>query len=141
MFQSRGICALSCCSISFPRSREAALSWDLFQTKINLFLSNKAMWVCFPTTVGRVWASFPSGLGGFRLLGVPQVSRAACVSLQYEDRHAKWDTNQAGFSHSHQHGFGLLNAWRLVNAAKVIPCPPTPALWAGRAAQGHVLSW
>lgn len=44
-----------------------------------------------------------------------------CVSLQYEDRHAKWDTNQAGFSHSHQHGFGLLNAWRLVNAAKVTP--------------------
>lgn len=47
-----------------------------------------------------------------------------CISFQYEDRHAKWDTNQAGFSHSHQHGFGLLNAWRLVNAAKVIlPLP------------------
>lgn len=27
--------------------------------------------------------------------------------------------NGAGFHHSHQHGFGLLNAWRLVNAAKV----------------------
>lgn len=47
-----------------------------------------------------------------------------CIALQYEDRHAKWDTNQAGFSHSHQHGFGLLNAWRLVNAAKVIPSLP-----------------
>lgn len=45
------------------------------------------------------------------------------MSFQYEDRHAKWDINQAGFSHSHQHGFGLLNAWRLVNAAKVIPLP------------------
>lgn len=44
-----------------------------------------------------------------------------CLSFQYEDRHAKWDVNQAGFSHSHQHGFGLLNAWRLVNAAKVSP--------------------
>ncbi|NWR23447.1 PCSK7 convertase, partial [Emberiza fucata] len=41
------------------------------------------------------------------------------TATKYEDRHAKWDTNQAGFSHSHQHGFGLLNAWRLVNAAKV----------------------
>ena len=27
--------------------------------------------------------------------------------------------NSAGFYHSHKHGFGLLNAWRLVNAAKV----------------------
>lgn len=62
MFQSRGICALSCCSMSFLRSWEATLSWDLFQTKINLFFSNKAMWVCFPTTVGCVWASFPSAL-------------------------------------------------------------------------------
>lgn len=39
--------------------------------------------------------------------------------FQYEDHHADWLTNEAGFSHSHQHGFGLLNAWRLVNAAKV----------------------
>lgn len=62
MFQSRGICALSCCSMSFLRSWEATLSWDLFQTKIDLFFSNKAMWVCFPTTVGCVWASFPSAL-------------------------------------------------------------------------------
>ncbi|XP_045433881.1 proprotein convertase subtilisin/kexin type 7 isoform X2 [Pipistrellus kuhlii] len=37
----------------------------------------------------------------------------------YEDRHADWITNEAGFSHSHQHGFGLLKAWRLVNAAKI----------------------
>ncbi|XP_013814316.2 proprotein convertase subtilisin/kexin type 7 [Apteryx mantelli] len=41
------------------------------------------------------------------------------TATKYEDRHAKWDVNQAGFSHSHQHGFGLLNAWRLVNAAKI----------------------
>ncbi|XP_058519848.1 proprotein convertase subtilisin/kexin type 7 [Ochotona princeps] len=41
------------------------------------------------------------------------------TATQYEDRHADWITNEAGFSHSHQHGFGLLNAWRLVNAAKV----------------------
>ncbi|KAL4647382.1 proprotein convertase subtilisin/kexin type 7 [Arapaima gigas] len=38
---------------------------------------------------------------------------------KYEDKDAGWKTNGAGFSHSHQHGFGLLNAWRLVNAAKV----------------------
>ncbi|XP_070621840.1 proprotein convertase subtilisin/kexin type 7 [Erythrolamprus reginae] len=41
------------------------------------------------------------------------------TATQYEDHRAHWDTNQAGLSHSHQHGFGLLNAWRLVNAAKV----------------------
>lgn len=41
------------------------------------------------------------------------------TATKYEDRHARWDPNQAGLSHSHQHGFGLLNAWRLVNAAKV----------------------
>lgn len=35
-------------------------------------------------------------------------------------------TNGAGFRHSHLHGFGLLNAWRLVNAAKVYP-PPNPS--------------
>ncbi|PWA20532.1 hypothetical protein CCH79_00003564 [Gambusia affinis] len=35
------------------------------------------------------------------------------------DMTADWRVNGAGFHHSHQHGFGLLNAWRLVNAAKV----------------------
>ncbi|KAM9358664.1 proprotein convertase subtilisin/kexin type 7 [Symphorus nematophorus] len=35
------------------------------------------------------------------------------------DNSADWGVNGAGFHHSHQHGFGLLNAWRLVNAAKV----------------------
>ncbi|XP_043114767.1 proprotein convertase subtilisin/kexin type 7 isoform X2 [Puntigrus tetrazona] len=32
---------------------------------------------------------------------------------------ADWGINGAGFHHSHKYGFGLLNAWRLVNAAKV----------------------
>lgn len=35
------------------------------------------------------------------------------------DTQADWRTNGAGFHHSHMYGFGLLNAWRLVNAAKV----------------------
>ncbi|XP_051534971.1 proprotein convertase subtilisin/kexin type 7 isoform X3 [Myxocyprinus asiaticus] len=35
------------------------------------------------------------------------------------DTQADWETNGAGFHHSHKYGFGLLNAWRLVNAAKV----------------------
>ncbi|XP_056297389.1 proprotein convertase subtilisin/kexin type 7 isoform X1 [Pseudoliparis swirei] len=35
------------------------------------------------------------------------------------DSNADWRVNGAGFHHSHQHGFGMLNAWRLVNAAKV----------------------
>uniref|UniRef100_A0A8V5GUS8 Uncharacterized protein n=1 Tax=Melopsittacus undulatus TaxID=13146 RepID=A0A8V5GUS8_MELUD len=60
------------------------------------------------------------------------------TATKYEDRHAKWDTNRAGFSHSHQHGFGLLNAWRLVNAAKIWESVPylasyvSPALREGR---------
>ncbi|XP_068844529.1 proprotein convertase subtilisin/kexin type 7 isoform X2 [Capricornis sumatraensis] len=49
----------------------------------------------------------------------PLAAGMIALMLQYEDRHADWITNEAGFSHSHQHGFGLLNAWRLVNAAKV----------------------
>jgi len=32
--------------------------------------------------------------------------------------------NKAGFYHSNHHGFGLLDAWRLVNAAKVWPLVP-----------------
>ncbi|KAM9812997.1 proprotein convertase subtilisin/kexin type 7 [Syngnathus typhle] len=35
------------------------------------------------------------------------------------DNSSDWRENGAGFHHSHQHGFGLLNAWKLVNAAKV----------------------
>ncbi|NXW53047.1 PCSK7 convertase, partial [Eurystomus gularis] len=60
------------------------------------------------------------------------------TATKYEDRHAKWDVNQAGFSHSHQHGFGLLNAWRLVNAAKIWESVPylasyvSPVLKEGR---------
>ncbi|XP_078388718.1 proprotein convertase subtilisin/kexin type 7 isoform X2 [Cetorhinus maximus] len=41
------------------------------------------------------------------------------TSTRFDDRVAGWQVNGAGFSHSHQHGFGLLNAWRMVNAAKV----------------------
>ncbi|XP_028664340.1 proprotein convertase subtilisin/kexin type 7 [Erpetoichthys calabaricus] len=40
------------------------------------------------------------------------------TATKYDDVQADWETNGAGFHHSHQHGFGLLNAWRLVNAAK-----------------------
>jgi hypothetical protein len=72
--------------------------------------------------------SIPSGLSGRRKSGNARDS-PRLLFFQYEDHHADWLTNEAGFSHSHQHGFGLLNAWRLVNAAKVnqvlasrIPC-------------------
>ncbi|XP_072049792.1 proprotein convertase subtilisin/kexin type 7-like [Amphiura filiformis] len=41
------------------------------------------------------------------------------TSVKVDTKDAKWDINSAGFYHSHKHGFGLLNAWRLVNAAKV----------------------
>ncbi|KAJ3591463.1 hypothetical protein NHX12_009408 [Muraenolepis orangiensis] len=40
------------------------------------------------------------------------------TATKYDD-HADWRANGAGFHHSHKHGFGLLNAWRMVNAAKV----------------------
>ncbi|KAM8927687.1 proprotein convertase subtilisin/kexin type 7 [Pelodytes ibericus] len=46
------------------------------------------------------------------------------TATKYEDNFAAWETNGAGFSHSHQHGFGLLNAWRLTNAAKVWESAP-----------------
>lgn len=55
-------------------------------------------------------------------LEIQEANRDLCP--QYEDRRADWITNEAGFSHSHQHGFGLLKAWRLVNAAKVNRCRP-----------------
>lgn len=42
-----------------------------------------------------------------------------CFFVGKADKSADWKVNGAGFHHSHQHGFGLLSAWRLVNAAKV----------------------
>lgn len=41
-------------------------------------------------------------------------------SLQIDVRAAQWQKNGAGLFHSHEHGFGLMKAWRMVNAAKVI---------------------
>lgn len=60
----------------------------------------------------------PAGYTAKRGRPLGGLSQPFCAP-QYEDRRADWVTNEAGFSHSHQHGFGLLNAWRLVNAAKV----------------------
>ena len=36
---------------------------------------------------------------------------------QYHNKQL-WHTNKAGFSHSNNHGFGLLDSWKLVNAAR-----------------------
>lgn len=47
------------------------------------------------------------------------VGLTVITSLLQYDADGDWETNGAGFPHSHKHGFGLLNAWRLVNAAKV----------------------
>ncbi|XP_069751056.1 proprotein convertase subtilisin/kexin type 7-like isoform X1 [Narcine bancroftii] len=41
------------------------------------------------------------------------------TAMRFDNLIAGWEVNGAGFSHSHQHGFGLLNAWRMVNAAKI----------------------
>ncbi|XP_075765450.1 proprotein convertase subtilisin/kexin type 7 isoform X1 [Pelodiscus sinensis] len=63
------------------------------------------------------------------------------TATKYEDRRTIWDANQAGLSHSHEHGFGLLNAWRLVNAATVWESVPylasysSPVLKEGRTIQ------
>lgn len=35
------------------------------------------------------------------------------------DDDSEWQENGAGLNHSHKHGFGLMKAWRMVNAAKV----------------------
>ena len=31
----------------------------------------------------------------------------------------EWQINGAGFAHSHKHGFGLLDSWRLVTSSRV----------------------
>ncbi|XP_032820258.2 proprotein convertase subtilisin/kexin type 7 [Petromyzon marinus] len=41
------------------------------------------------------------------------------TSVMVDEYLSEWDENLAGFHHSHKYGFGVLNAWRLVNAAKV----------------------
>nr|XP_033774859.1 proprotein convertase subtilisin/kexin type 7 [Geotrypetes seraphini] len=41
------------------------------------------------------------------------------TATKYNDLPSDWEKNGAGFSHSHKHGFGLLSAWRLTNAAKI----------------------
>lgn len=38
---------------------------------------------------------------------------------QVDDIDPDWATNSAGLNHSHKHGFGLMSAWNIVNAAKV----------------------
>uniref|UniRef100_A0A663M0E2 Proprotein convertase subtilisin/kexin type 7 n=1 Tax=Athene cunicularia TaxID=194338 RepID=A0A663M0E2_ATHCN len=94
---------------------------------------DKMMRSIVSTTPGTCPVPFAGGAAGG-----PAVTKLSCLSFQYEDRRAKWDTNQAGFRHSHQHGFGLLNAWRLVNAAKIWESVPylasyvSPALKEGR---------
>ena len=43
-----------------------------------------------------------------------------CVYLlQVDMSKSEWIRNAAGLYHSHQHGFGELKAWRMVNTAKV----------------------
>nr|XP_023667855.1 proprotein convertase subtilisin/kexin type 7 [Paramormyrops kingsleyae]XP_023667856.1 proprotein convertase subtilisin/kexin type 7 [Paramormyrops kingsleyae] len=69
----------------------------------------------------------------------------AYTATKYEDKEADWMANSAGFRHSHLHGFGLLNAWRLVNAAKVWESVPflvsyqSPVLREERTIHAHPL--
>ena len=41
----------------------------------------------------------------------------------------EWQVNGAGFEHSHKHGFGLLDTWRLVTLAKIWPSVPYMTSW------------
>lgn len=41
----------------------------------------------------------------------------------------EWQVNGAGFAHSHKHGFGLLDSWRLVTASKIWPSVPFMTSW------------
>lgn len=41
------------------------------------------------------------------------------ICYQVDRDEAQWQRNAAGLWHSHKHGFGLMNAWRLTNAAAV----------------------
>ncbi|CAH1263814.1 PCSK7 [Branchiostoma lanceolatum] len=49
----------------------------------------------------------------------PLAAGMVALMLQINRQSSEWTVNAAGFYHSHQHGFGLMDAWRLVNAAKV----------------------
>ncbi|XP_076457418.1 proprotein convertase subtilisin/kexin type 7-like [Babylonia areolata] len=41
------------------------------------------------------------------------------TSVKIDRDLAHWQQNGAGLEHSHKHGFGLISAWRMVNAARV----------------------
>ncbi|XP_066929488.1 proprotein convertase subtilisin/kexin type 7-like [Clytia hemisphaerica] len=44
----------------------------------------------------------------------------------------EWQVNSAGFSHSHKHGFGLLDSWALVTASRVWSSVPYLTSWKSR---------
>ena len=41
------------------------------------------------------------------------------TAVMLDHRHATWGVNDAGFHHSNQHGFGLLDAFRMTRVAAV----------------------
>nr|XP_018668642.1 proprotein convertase subtilisin/kexin type 7-like [Ciona intestinalis] len=43
----------------------------------------------------------------------------AMTAIPLDKNKSKWEKNSAGYTHSNNHGFGVLSSWRLVNAAKV----------------------
>ena len=55
--------------------------------------------------------------------------RRVMFVLQVDKQYSHYTRNKAGLFHSHQHGFGLMDAWRMVAAARVssrtLPRPPT----------------
>ena len=42
------------------------------------------------------------------------------TSVRVDIEPQEWQTNGAGFTHSHKHGFGLLDSWRLVTSSRVL---------------------
>ena len=46
-------------------------------------------------------------------------SLISLVTFRVEIDADEWQVNGAGFAHSHKHGFGLIDSWRLVTASQV----------------------
>ena len=52
-------------------------------------------------------------------IGPPDIFIYFLKYIQVDLKDPDWVTNSAGLRHSHKHGFGLMSAWNIVNAAKV----------------------
>ncbi|CAD5123749.1 unnamed protein product [Dimorphilus gyrociliatus] len=54
------------------------------------------------------------------------------TAKQVDPENAQYKKNKAGLQHSYKHGFGLLDAWRLVNAARIWQSLPWQAVFVSK---------